>query len=56
MRRLAFLLGLLAGGCSTAPVEYATLNEHVVSLSRGDLEGAGIAFVTPSTITGQEQE
>jgi hypothetical protein len=56
MRRLALLALVAAAGCSLRPVQYATLNEHVVSLHGGDLETAGIAFVTPSTITGQEQE
>ena len=58
MRRLAFplLVVAAAAGCSLAPVHYPTLNEHVLSLRKGDLEAAGIAFVTPSTITGQEQE
>jgi hypothetical protein len=52
---LAFLLVALAG-CSLSPVHYPTLNEHPLSLRKGELEAAGIAFVTPSTVTGQEQE
>jgi hypothetical protein len=52
----AVLLLLLVSGCSTAPVYYPTLREQVISLRPGDLEGAGIAFITPSTVTGQEQE
>jgi hypothetical protein len=32
------------------------LREQVISLRQGDLEAAGIAFITPSTVTGQEQE
>ena len=57
MRRW-FLLPLVvtAAGCSLRPVHYPTLNEQVLSLRKGDLEAAGVAFVTPSTITGQEQE
>jgi hypothetical protein len=56
MRRLLAVLLAALAGCSTSPIQYATLNEHDISLQRGELEAAGIAFVTPSTITGQEQE
>jgi hypothetical protein len=55
MRLLVVALVLLAG-CSSAPVFYPTLQEQVISLRKGDLEAAGIAFITPSTVTGQEQE
>ena len=44
------------GACSSDPVYYPTVREQIVSLRKGDLEAAGIAFVTPSTVTGQEQE
>ena len=52
----AVFLVLLLVGCSTAPHFYPTLQEQVISLRKGDLEGAGLAFITPSTVTGQEQE
>jgi heme-degrading monooxygenase HmoA len=52
----AFFPLLLLTGCSTLPVYYPTLQEHVISLRKGDLEASGIAFITPSTVTGQEQE
>jgi hypothetical protein len=55
MRAFLVLLILLAG-CSTPPIYYPTLHEQVISLRKGDLESAGIAFITPSTVTGQEQE
>jgi hypothetical protein len=55
MRLLVVALVLL-GGCSSAPIFYPTLQEQVISLRKGDLEAAGIAFITPSTVTGQEQE
>ena len=55
MRILFAALAFLAG-CSSAPVYYPTLQEQVVSLRKGDLEAAGIALITPSTVTGQEQE
>jgi len=47
---------VFVSGCSTAPIYYPTLHEQVISLRKGDLESAGIAFITPSTVTGQEQE
>src|SRR5204863_1696616 len=47
--------GMIAG-CSGPPIYYPTVKEQVISLSKGDLEAAGIAFITPSTVTGQEQE
>ena len=55
MRALVLAAGVLAG-CTMAPVYYPTVNPHVISLAKGDLEAGGIAFVTPSTVTGQEQE
>ncbi len=55
MRILLAALVLLAG-CSTAPIFYPTLREQAISLRKGDLEAGGIAFITPSTVTGQEQE
>lgn len=56
MRWVALAVAALAAGCSLKPVHYQTLNERVVTLGKGDLESAGIAFITPSTVTGQEQE
>ena len=51
------VLGIaLLTGCSTGLLYYPKVNEQVISLSKGDLEAAGIAFMTPSTVTGQEQE
>jgi hypothetical protein len=55
-RRALFLALSLVAGCSSAPVYYPTLNQQAISLRKGDLEAHGIAFITPSTITGQEQE
>jgi hypothetical protein len=55
--KLAFIaLALAVAGCSSAPVYYPTLQARVISLNKGDLEASGIAFITPSTVTGQEQE
>jgi hypothetical protein len=54
----AFALGALVlalPGCFGTQI-YPTLQEHRIALRPGDLEASGIAFLTPSTITGQEQE
>ena len=53
MRMAALLLPLIAG-CGTQI--YPTLEDRVISLREGDLESAGVAFITPSTVTGQEEE
>ena len=51
---LAALIFALAG-CKSTQI-YPSLQEHRISLRPGDLEASGIAFITPSTVTGQEQE
>ena len=56
MRFAAVLLLALLAGCTLSPNYYSTLKEQPISLARGELEAAGIAFVTPSTVTGQEEE
>ena len=45
----------LLGGCFT-PQIYPTVRERNISLQPGDLEAHGIAFITPSAATGQEEE
>jgi heme-degrading monooxygenase HmoA len=55
MKRLALAVALLAG-CASGGIYYPTVQEQVISLRKGDLESAGIALITPSTVTGQEQE
>jgi hypothetical protein len=56
MKRLAFALVLGLAACSWSPKYYPEQREQSISLARGDLESGGIAFITPSTVTGQEQE
>ena len=55
MRALLAVCCLALAGCSTTQI-YPTLQEQTISLRPGDLEAAGLAFITPSTVTGQEQE
>lgn len=50
---VAFILAL--PGCQGTQV-YPSLQQQLISLRPGDLEASGIAFITPSTVTGQEQE
>lgn len=53
--------GALAGfavalaGCQITQT-YPSLQQQLISLRPGDLEASGLAFITPSTVTGQEQE
>lgn len=44
----------LSGGCVTGET-HPTLLETTIALKPGDLQRAGMAFITPSTVTGQEQ-
>jgi hypothetical protein len=46
---------LALAGCTGTQV-YPSLQQQLISLRPGDLESSGIAFITPSTVTGQEQE
>lgn len=55
MRAVALGLALLAG-CTSPGIYYPKVHEQVISLKKDDLAAHGIAFITPSTVTGQEQE
>jgi hypothetical protein len=55
MRRAVGALALALGGCVGTQI-FPIQQEQVISLRPGDLEAAGIAFITPATVTGQEQE
>ena len=55
-RTSAVLLAVALAGCSLEPHYYPTLKEQAIALRQGELESGGIAFITPSTVTGQEQE
>ena len=48
-------LMLALAGCAGTQV-YPSLQQQGISLRPGDLEKSGLAFITPSTVTGQEQE
>lgn len=54
--RLALAACCLAlAGCAGTQT-FPSLQEQRISLARGELETGGVAFITPSTVTGQEQE
>ena len=48
-----FLFLVALNGCTQV---YSDFNEKSISLKPGDLEQGGLAFITPSTVTGQEEE
>lgn len=50
---LGLVLCLALGSCTQV---YSDFNERTISLEPGDLEQGGLAFITPSTVTGQEEE
>ncbi len=52
---LAMAGALLLAGCFGTQI-YPTLQQRAISLKPGDLDAHGIAFVTPSAATGQEEE
>jgi hypothetical protein len=54
---LAFpLLFLFLQACSTTLQVYSSPEHDTRSLTQADLRAGGIAFLTPSTITGQEED
>lgn len=52
---LACALALVLAGCFGTQI-FPTLHEYRISLRNSDLEAAGVAFITPSAATGQEEE
>jgi hypothetical protein len=57
---LAVLICLMSAvlffGCGSAPQIHSQVSHESISLRPGDLEAHGLAFITPSTVTGQEEE
>ena len=52
---MACLMVPMLTGCFSAQI-FPTRHDNLISLRKGDLEAAGIAFITPSAATGQEEE
>jgi hypothetical protein len=56
MRAACALMSIASlAGCFGKQI-YPTNQDRSISLRAGDLERAGLAFITPSTATGQEEE
>jgi len=54
---IALLISVaLPAACGTAPQIYSKVSHQSIALQAGDLEAHGLAFITPSTVTGQEEE
>lgn len=54
-RAATLCLLFVIGGCFGTQI-YPTLEQRIISLKAGELEASGVAFITPSTATGQEEE
>lgn len=50
------MAGLLVAGCTTGTQVVPTTIQKTIALAPGELEKGGVAFITPSTVTGQEQD
>ena len=59
-KSVGFLICLVCAAavsaCGTAPQIHSQASHNSISLQPGDLEAYGLAFITPSTVTGQEEE
>ncbi|MGD8367303.1 MAG: DUF4136 domain-containing protein [Desulfobacterales bacterium] len=53
---LTLLSAAVFASCGAAPQIYSRASHESISLKPGDLEAHGLAFITPSTVTGQEEE
>src|SRR5450631_1997741 len=51
----ALALAGLQTGCSTVQT-HITVEDSAISLQAGQLQEHGLAFITPSTVTGQEED
>jgi hypothetical protein len=50
------LLAALLAGCSATNQRHSTAQHQTIDLRSGDLEAGGLAFLTPATVTGQEED
>mgnify|MGYP007059378758 CR=1 FL=1 len=55
MRYAVFIIYLFITGCSGVQI-HSSIKHHAISLQAGDLEQNGLAFLTPTTPTGQEED
>jgi len=52
---LCLLTAVLLSGCAGNQI-HSTTRDSVISLEPGQLDAHGLAFITPSTVTGQEED
>jgi hypothetical protein len=52
---LCLVIAFALGACARNQV-HSTARDTIISLEPGQLEAHGLAFVTPSTVTGQEED
>ena len=50
------LIVALVAGCNTTTQRWAKAQHETLDLEPGDLETGGLAFLTPATVTGQEED
>lgn len=55
MYRLVLMLVVLLSGCTGVQI-HSSIKQHAIALQPGQLEQAGLAFLTPTTPTGQEED
>lgn len=57
-----YIICILAIACAVSlsscinPQVYSTVQHHAISLNAESIKTSGIAFITPSTVTGQEED
>jgi hypothetical protein len=56
IRTALLWLALLLCGCASEPQIHSSSQHQVISLQPGALLSGGVAFITPSTVTGQEED
>lgn len=53
---LLSLVALALVGCSATQQRWSSTQHNTLDLHPGDLEAGGLAFLTPATVTGQEED
>jgi hypothetical protein len=53
---LLFAAALALGACESTPQVYSAPKHEILKLAQEDLRAGGLAFLTPSTVTGQEED
>jgi hypothetical protein len=53
---LCLLAALVLAACESSPQIYSNPKHEILQLAQADLREGGLAFLTPSTVTGQEED